>query len=62
MERRAISGDIAKSMMGTVLAYITFGGSMYGAVYLLLHDKPVQSLAALVTTRSVAKAYPRGLA
>jgi uncharacterized membrane protein len=54
MERRAISGDIAKSMMGTVLAYITFGGSMYGAVYLLLHDKPVQSLAALVTALGAA--------
>ena len=48
MERRAISSDIVKSMMGTVLAYITFGGSMYGAVYLLLHDKPIQSLAALI--------------
>jgi hypothetical protein len=34
-------------MMGTVLAYITFGGSMYGAVYLLL------SLAALALTRRV---------
>ena len=48
MERRALSGDITKSMMGTVLAYITFGGSMFGAVYLLLHDKPIQSLAALI--------------
>jgi hypothetical protein len=35
-------------MMGTILAYITFGGSMFGAVYLLLHDKPIQNLAALV--------------
>ena len=35
-------------MMGTILAYITFGGSMFGAVYLLLHDKPIQSLAALI--------------
>jgi uncharacterized membrane protein len=48
MERRALSGDITKSMMGTVLAYFTFGGSMFGAVYLLLHDKPIQSLAALI--------------
>jgi uncharacterized membrane protein len=48
MEHRALSGDITKSMMGTVLAYITFGGSMFGAVYLLLHDKPIQSLAALI--------------
>ena len=31
-----------KSMMGTILAYITFGGAMFGAVYLLLNDKPVQ--------------------
>jgi hypothetical protein len=35
-------------MMGTILAYITFGGSMFGAVYLLMHDKPIQSLAALI--------------
>jgi uncharacterized membrane protein len=48
MERRAFTGDIAKSMMGTVLAYFTFGGSMFGAVYLLLYDKPIQSLAALI--------------
>jgi hypothetical protein len=34
MERKALSGDLVKSMMGTVLAYITFAGSMYGAVYL----------------------------
>ena len=37
-----------KAMMGTILPYITFGGSMFGAVYLLLHDKPIQSLAALM--------------
>jgi uncharacterized membrane protein len=49
LERRSVSGDLVKAMMGTVLAYIAFGGSMYGAVYLLLHDKPVESLAALVT-------------
>ena len=49
MERRALSGDIIKSMMGTVLAYITFGGSVYGAVYLLVHDKPIHSLTALIT-------------
>ena len=24
------------------------GGSMFGAVYLLLHDKPIQSLTALI--------------
>jgi len=39
LERRALTGDIVKSMMGTVLAYITFAGAMYGAVYLLLNDK-----------------------
>jgi hypothetical protein len=54
LERRALTGDIVKSMMGTVLAYITFGGSMYGAVYLLLHDKPVQSLAAVITALGAA--------
>jgi hypothetical protein len=51
---RALTGDIVRSMMGTVLAYITFGGSMYGAVYLLLHDKPIQSLAALITALGAA--------
>ena len=54
LEHRARTGDIVKSMMGTVLAYITFGGSMCGAVYLLLHDKPVQSLAALITALGAA--------
>jgi len=54
MERRALNGDIVKSMMGTILAYITFGGAMFGAVYLLLHDKPIQSLAALVTALGAA--------
>jgi uncharacterized membrane protein len=48
LETRALKGDFMKSMMGTILAYITFGGSMFGAVYLRLHDKPIQSLAALV--------------
>jgi uncharacterized membrane protein len=48
LESRALKGDLTKAMMGTILAYITFGGSMFGVVYLLLHDKPIQSLAALV--------------
>jgi uncharacterized membrane protein len=48
LESRALKGDLMKAMMGTVLAYITFGGSMFGAVYLLLDDKPIQSLAALI--------------
>jgi hypothetical protein len=34
--------------------YITFGGSMFGAVYLLIHDKPIQSLAAFVTALGAA--------
>jgi hypothetical protein len=54
LESRALSGDLLKSMMGTVLAYITFGGSMFGAVYFLLHDKPIQSLAALIVALSSA--------
>ena len=54
MERKALSGDIVKSMMGTVLAYITFAGSMYGAVYLLLHDKPIQSLVAFIAALGAA--------
>ena len=54
MERRALVGDIIKSMMGTALAYITFGGSMFGAVYLLLHDKPIQNLAAFIAALGAA--------
>lgn len=54
LERRSLAGDLIKTMMGTVLAYITFGGSMFGAVYLLLHDKPIESLAALVTALGAA--------
>ena len=48
LESLALEGDLLKSMMGTVLAYITFGGSMFGAVYRLMHDKPIQSLGALI--------------
>jgi uncharacterized membrane protein len=48
LESRALKGDLVKAMMGTILAYMTFGGSMFGAVYLLMHDKPIQSLAALI--------------
>jgi hypothetical protein len=43
LESRALKGELMKSMMGTILGYTTFGGSMCGAVYLLLHDKPIQS-------------------
>jgi hypothetical protein len=43
-----VRGDFYKAMMGTVLGYIAFAGWMFGAVYLLLHDKPIQSLAALI--------------
>src|ERR1700687_4427800 len=35
LERRVIWGDLIKAMMGPVLAYLTFAGSMFGAVYLL---------------------------
>jgi len=48
LESRALKGDLTKAMMGSILAYITFGVSMSGAVYLLLHDKPIQGLAALI--------------
>ena len=34
--------------MGTVLGYISFAGAMYGAVYLLLHDKPIESLGTFI--------------
>jgi uncharacterized membrane protein len=54
LEQQALTGDIRKSMMGTILAYITFAGAMCGAVYLLLNDKPIQSLVALVTALGVA--------
>jgi uncharacterized membrane protein len=54
LESRALRGDLTKAMMGTILAYITFAGSMFGAVHLLLNDKPVQSLAALATALAAA--------
>ena len=34
LERRALTGDLIKAMMVTILAYITFAGAMAGAVYL----------------------------
>ena len=54
LERRALTGDLVKAMMGTILAYITFAGAMAGAVYLLAHDKPLYGLAALVTALGAA--------
>ena len=54
LEGFAVRGDFYKSVMGTVLGYIAFGGSMFGAIYLLLHDKPIQSLAALITALGAA--------
>jgi hypothetical protein len=54
LERRALSGDLTKAMMGTVLAYITFAGAMAGAVYLLANDKPLYGLAALVAALGAA--------
>jgi hypothetical protein len=54
LERRALTGDLIKAMMGTVLAYITFAGAMAGAVYLLANDKPLYGLAALVTALGAA--------
>jgi len=54
LERRVLTGDLLKSMMGTVLAYITFGGAMFGAVSLLLNDKPIESLVALVVALGAA--------
>ena len=44
LESRALKGDLTKAMMGSILACV----SMSGAVYLLLHDKPIQGLAALI--------------
>ena len=54
LERRAVTGDVIKAMMGTVLAYITFAGAMAGAVYLLANDKPLYGLAALVAALGAA--------
>jgi len=54
LERRALTGDLIRAMMGTVLAYITFAGAMAGAVYLLANDKPLYGLAALVTALGAA--------
>lgn len=48
LERIAIWGDLAKEMTGTVLAYVAFWGAMFGAVYLLIHDKPIEGLGAFV--------------
>ena len=48
LESRVLKGDLVKSMMGTILAYITFAGSMFGVVYLLMHDKPIQGRVALI--------------
>lgn len=54
LEGRALTGDLIKAMMGTILAYITFAGAMAGAVYLLANDKPLYGLAALVTALGAA--------
>jgi uncharacterized membrane protein len=54
LERRALTGDLVKAMMGTILAYISFAGAMAGAVYLLTNDKPLYGLAALVTALGAA--------
>jgi len=54
LERRALTGDLVKAMMGTVLAYITFAGAMGGAVYLLANDKPLYGLAALAAALGAA--------
>lgn len=32
LESRALKGDLTKAMMGTILAYITFGGPNFEAV------------------------------
>jgi uncharacterized membrane protein len=47
LERFAVRGDYYKAMMGTVLGYIAFAGSMFGAIYLLFHDKPHRELGHL---------------
>ena len=54
LERFAIIGDLGKEAMGTVLAYIAFGGSMVGAVILLLHDKPIEGLTTFVVAIGAA--------
>jgi hypothetical protein len=48
LERFAVRGDFFKAMMGTVLGYIAFAGAMGGAVFLLLNDKPIESLATFI--------------
>jgi hypothetical protein len=40
-----------KPMMGTMLGYTTFGGSMLGAVYLLLHETHTEPCCAHRCTR-----------
>lgn len=48
IERFVVVGDLIKETMGTVLAYIAFGGSMVGAVILLLNGQSVEGLTAFV--------------
>src|SRR5262249_5477754 len=48
LERFAVRGDFYTAVMGTILGYIAFGGAMFGAIYLLLHDKPIESLATFI--------------
>jgi uncharacterized membrane protein len=48
LEHFVVRGDYYKEIMGTVLGYIAFGGSMFGAIYLLLHDKPLESLGIFI--------------
>lgn len=48
LERFAVRGDFFKAMMGTVLGYIAFAGAMAGAIFLLLNDKPIESLATFI--------------
>jgi len=48
LERFAVRGDYFKAIMGTVLGYIAFAGAMAGAIFLLLHDKPIESLGTFI--------------
>jgi Predicted membrane protein (DUF2335) len=48
LERFAVRGDFFKALMGTVLEYIAFAGAVSGAVFLLFHDKPIESLGTFI--------------
>lgn len=48
MEWRAQSCEHGKDVFGMLLAFILSAGVLGGGIYLLLHDKPLGGIAAMV--------------